>query len=307
MSASSYLSKHPFIFDITKAFARKVGRRTELFDALDSIIPVKQAFTFLQIGANDGISCDPYREFMIRKNASGVAMEPVPAYFVRLQANYARYPRVTCVQAAAGYPARDNSLFAYTAAYLATRENASFLQLLASFTRRKLEAALLPGEDPHECIEEILVPTFTIESVLDRTAFQSFDCLFMDCEGNEENILLNLDYKRVNPKIIVYEHTHLAQSGEEVTKHLATQGFTAREIANDTVAVHHSLVARLSCDRMTGTARDAAKRHTDRMPHSRPATLSAYQLGACARSASGLAQPTPFAFCTRSSFVEPLA
>jgi hypothetical protein len=68
-------------------------------------LPKNKPFTFLQIGANDGISKDPFREFMIRPNARGVTTEPVPEYFATMQATYRAYPNVIPANYAIGYPA----------------------------------------------------------------------------------------------------------------------------------------------------------------------------------------------------------
>jgi FkbM family methyltransferase len=66
-------------------------------------------------------------------------------------------------------------------------------------------------EDPNACIQEIIIPVLTVEDIMLKYGFDRFDCLFIDCEGHEENILTQLDYDLVQPRLIVFEHTHFGE------------------------------------------------------------------------------------------------
>jgi hypothetical protein len=61
---------------------------------------LRPGFTFVNIGANDGVLNDPCWPFIDRFGWSGVCVEPVPLIFERLAANYADLPQVQLVQAA---------------------------------------------------------------------------------------------------------------------------------------------------------------------------------------------------------------
>jgi FkbM family methyltransferase len=244
MSVKSLLQGCPLLFDSAMKVARFLGRQSALYRAINAIPPTHRPFTFLQVGANDGITCDPFREFMIRRNATGVTAEPVAEYWNKLKRNYAAYPRVFCLHAAVGYPAAENRFYAYNAAYVAKRGGWWELTGLAGFSRAKLERSLLPGDDPDQCIDETVVPTLTVEDILTSKGFESFDCLFMDCEGHEENILTNLDYDRVRPKMIVFEHTHFPESAQELIQQLGGRGFVSQQLEQDTVAVHRDWAER---------------------------------------------------------------
>ena len=175
---------------------------------------------------------------MIRAQARGLTTEPVTEYWNKLKRNYAAYPRVTCLQVAVGYPAKETQFYSYTKAYMSKRGDWWELTGLAGFSRAKLEQSLLPGDDPAECIAETLVPTLTVEDVLKTSGFEAFDCLFLDCEGHEENVLNNLDYAIIKPKMLVYEHTHFPGSAQTLSDMLRAKGFITQQLEHDTVAIH---------------------------------------------------------------------
>ncbi len=54
-------------------------------------------FTFVSAGASDGVTSDPVYPLFERWGGSGVAVEPVPFLFDRLQRNYAHLTEVTCL------------------------------------------------------------------------------------------------------------------------------------------------------------------------------------------------------------------
>jgi FkbM family methyltransferase len=229
------LRRYPWLFDRLNQIGRRLGHQSPLYAELSRVLPSGQAFTFLQIGANDGISYDPFREFMIRPEAHGIAVEPVPEYHRKVGQNYRFYPRVLTENCAVGYPAATLPFFAYTDSYLEQRD---FEELagLAGFDQSKLVGSLLPGENPAACIRELAIPVRTVEQVLDRHGFASVDCLFMDCEGHEENILTHLDFERVRPRLIVFEHAHFGSHAAVIEAALAAQGFQFTRLQFDTIA-----------------------------------------------------------------------
>lgn len=230
------LRRYPRLFDCLNRVARRLGRTTELFKHLDRLLPSNSSYTFLQIGANDGISHDPFREFMIRQQTRGLAVEPVPDFFKELSDNYSAYPNVTLENCAIGYPAGRLPFYAYNTRFLRSKGDSKELAGLASFSREKLVHCLGPGEDQNACIQEIVIPVLTVEDVMMKHGFDRFDCLFMDCEGHEENILGRLDYDVVKPRLIVFEHTHYGERAERIEEHLAARGFVFTRLSHDTVA-----------------------------------------------------------------------
>jgi hypothetical protein len=57
-------------------------------------------FTFIQIGAFDGVECDPIRKYLIRFDWKGIMLEPQPVPFEKLKNRYIDRPRLTILNAA---------------------------------------------------------------------------------------------------------------------------------------------------------------------------------------------------------------
>jgi FkbM family methyltransferase len=231
------LSHSPRVFDLVKAIGRRCGKSSGIYSGLKSQIDSMGAFTFLQVGANDGLTNDPYREFMIRGQACGVAAEPVPEYFARLSSNYRGYKGVECLNAAIAYGATSTSFFTFTPKYLDSLGGALELAGLAGFSREKLELVLPPEVSPSECIQEISVKTCTVEQILEERRLGGFDCIFMDCEGHELNILQGMDFAKVKPRLIAYEHTHYPEGLSPLDELLQSKGFKIQKYEFDAVAI----------------------------------------------------------------------
>jgi FkbM family methyltransferase len=234
---TQWLKRHPVLFDRLQRLNRRWRHRSAIYTALVQHLPQGHSFSFLQIGANDGITTDPYREFMISSAARGLAVEPVPTTFAKLKRNYTSYPNVQLINGAVGYPAGKLPFFALSPAYLEGKGAwGAELTGLAGFSRQKLEDFLGPNESPESCIQELHVPVHTIEELMTAYNYDRFDALFLDCEGHEQNILTNMDMKRVNPRLIVFEHTHFGERAAEIEDHLAKHGFAFTHLQYDTVA-----------------------------------------------------------------------
>jgi len=232
-----FLHQHPRLFDLAKRIKRKIGAQPPFFQAIDEFSRQRESLTFLQIGANDGLTRDPYREFLIRPNARGIVMEPVPEYFRKCTRNYSAYPNVTPVNCAVGYPSGELSFYAFSEDYLTSRGQSAELAGMAGFSYEKLLLGLREGDKPEECIHAFPVPLATVEELMEKHQFTTFDCLFMDCEGFEENILMGIDYAKVQPKLIAFEHTHFSGEKPRHEEHLEGMGYKIEKYRYDAIAI----------------------------------------------------------------------
>jgi FkbM family methyltransferase len=232
------LRRWPILFDSAKALSRRLGNRTELYSFLNDVIPRRAAVTFLQIGAGDGVMNDPYREFILRNNFRGVLVEPLASQFARLQRNYSRKKGVAFANCAVSYPPRPIKIFLLAEDFLAQHPGRDLLLLQAASSRtRLLESLSICGvSEVEEHVIEVEVPAMTAEALQAEYGFSSFDCLFLDLEGHESNVLLNLNYQSVKPKLIAYEHIYL-ESSATIENHLKAMNFVVSNFSQDTVAV----------------------------------------------------------------------
>ena len=232
------LRRWPLLFDSTKALSRRFGNQTSLYAFLNNVIPRDDDVSFIQIGAGDGLMHDPYREFILRGNLHGVLVEPLPSQFARLQKNYSRKKNVTFANCAVSYPSQTITLFVLSEEFLAHHPGRDLILLQAATSRaRLLESLAICGVlGVEDDVVELSIPARTVEQIMANQQLSSCDCLFLDLEGHESNVLLNLDYTVVRPKLIAFEHIYLEQP-QAVTDQLTKMHFRLSRFSQDTVAV----------------------------------------------------------------------
>lgn len=229
----------PSLFDTAKALSRAFGNRTDLYSCLNKHIPRNSDITFIQIGAADGLMLDPYREFILRSNMRGVLVEPLPFQFKNLQFNYRKKKEVRAINCAVAYPPQQFELFTLDEEFLAKQVGKDMLALQASFSRECF-AESLRNCGAAECSQHIVgltVPGRTVEDLMHDSKLPTFDCMFLDIEGYEPQVLLNLDYAMIKPKLIAYEHIHLDPRESRIEEHLRSLGYSVFRFSQDSVAV----------------------------------------------------------------------
>lgn len=91
------------IIQISNKFGRGFDLKKKIFSSqriLEGNFLKKKDFTFVQVGANDGISFDFLYEFVISRKSTGVVIEPVLDYFTELVDNYKDFPDIIKVNKA---------------------------------------------------------------------------------------------------------------------------------------------------------------------------------------------------------------
>lgn len=163
---------------------------------------------FIQIGANDGISNDPLHEFIVRFRWQGVLIEPVPHAFRMLQQTYAAHPQLRLINAAVAE--NDGTRTLYTIA--ADETTFDKAHQFSSFHREALLGQTGWVPDVARRIVEIEVPCLCFDSLMQIVGERSVDILQIDTEGYDLAILRMIDFARMRPSIICYEHVHMSKS-----------------------------------------------------------------------------------------------
>ncbi len=84
---------------------RRLTRLSSLADFYEAYFSSGKQARVIQVGANDGIMCDPLRRYLVHSTNQDIRaalIEPIPYYYARLRELYADYPNVTVVNAACG-------------------------------------------------------------------------------------------------------------------------------------------------------------------------------------------------------------
>jgi hypothetical protein len=75
-------------------FFDKLIPRLNCREILEKNFGENQVFSFIQIGANDGILFDYLFEIVSTRKSNGIVVEPVVDYFYELVQNYKNYPQI---------------------------------------------------------------------------------------------------------------------------------------------------------------------------------------------------------------------
>ena len=156
-------------------------------------------FSFLQIGANDGILCDELAPFVRQYRLRGVVVEPLPDVFRQLMHNYRDQPQVRGVQAALHRTLRRALI--HRADLSAPRLPAG-APGMASFNRDHLRRFGVP--EAHILSEE--VPCLTFQELIEQQGIRPPDLLMIDTEGYDREILAMVDFERFRPALVRFEH-----------------------------------------------------------------------------------------------------
>ncbi len=180
--------------------------------------------TFLQIGANDGVTGDEILGLIERYPVRGILVEPQPTAFARLQELHKGRENLLLVNGAVDRES-GKRLF-----YMPTKGDVQ----VASFHRQHLRQHGLIAQEisAHE------VDCFTIDDVLKRGNLHSVDLLQVDAEGYDYEILKSIDFDRVLPKILRFEYRHFSKHDlDECLRMLARHGYLFLTEQLDIIAV----------------------------------------------------------------------
>jgi len=230
------IKKYPPAFDFLKYLSRKLGNQTELYIQLKPFFDLHKDFTFIQIGANDGINNDPFREFILQDGAKGIIVEPQLIEFKKLKSNYRnKKTKIHFENCAISYTHKQVEIFVIDANFLQTSHDAEALSGIASFDKDHLLKHI--GSNNEKYVRSINVPCKTIEELQAEYTFKVFDCVFMDVEGYEYNILKNMSFEIIQPKLIVFESCHLGNKEAEINQFLEDKNYSIYVCNQDTIAI----------------------------------------------------------------------
>jgi len=94
--------------------ARIIGRSSSLREFYEAYFESLEKKCVIQVGANDGIMCDPLRRFFApsrNQDIGAVLIEPIPFYFEKLKVLYADYTDISVLNVACGATAGSATLY----------------------------------------------------------------------------------------------------------------------------------------------------------------------------------------------------
>lgn len=166
--------------------------------------------TFLDLGANDGITFSNTRALALR-NWSGVLVEPSPKAFERLKTLYNGHKGFYLYQYAIS--GHNGKAILQESGNLC---NATDVGLVSTFHAQEVDRFKRTVK-----YEPIEVKTFRWKTFLNRLKIKKFDFVSIDCEGSDLEILEQMDLSEV--RAICLEWNSKPEVKAEFEKHL--EGF----------------------------------------------------------------------------------
>jgi len=89
---------------------------------------------------------------------------------------------------------------------------------------------LLKCNHKEELIQQRLIKSNTIEALFDRYKINKLDCLFIDTEGSDIDIIKKINFNKYDIKYIVFEHIHSKENIFEYENSLKSFGYITLQL-----------------------------------------------------------------------------
>lgn len=192
-------------------------------------------FFFIQIGAFDGRSGDPIFNFVRQFEWEGILVEPQKKYFEKLKSNYVGCDRLKFLKVAISDKRKTDIL--YTIDESESSDLPEWAPQIASFSLDNVLKHRDAIPDIEERIREEQVECITFDDLLKEVGEKSVDLLQIDAEGYDYEIIKMIDFNKMRPSIIRFEHDHLSREDQDsVVSLLGKAGYRMFREARDTIA-----------------------------------------------------------------------
>lgn len=156
-------------------------------------------FFFVQIGANDGISFDPIYNLVTREKVKGIAIEPIQDIFIQLKKNYRSHPQVELLNLAIHRDQKEMVLYRVDPK---KKDYPEWTKGTPSFSKSHHKLSHIPDND----IVEEVVKCISFNELIEQYSIKKIDLLQIDTEGYDAEIIKMIDFERLSPIIISFEH-----------------------------------------------------------------------------------------------------
>lgn len=177
--------------------------------SLEILSKKKNPFTFLQVGSSDGGLNDSLRVHIAAKRAIGIFVEPILSSIQALQHRYSGYDNLIFENCAIDTHAGSRILYQISDD---TKNLPEWAYQVASFDRQVLLNHSDSIPDVASRIVETTVLCRTLEEIIEKHQLKDLDCLQIDTEGHDYEILKCFPFGEIRPKLVIYEHKHLTAS-----------------------------------------------------------------------------------------------
>lgn len=162
---------------------------------------INDDFFFIQIGANNGQRYDPIHHLLVREkeHIRGIAIEPVKEYFEELTVTYKDFPQIKLLKTAIHNTEKEATIYKINPTLPDVPEH---LKGMSSFDVRNFKK---DGIAETAIITE-KVPCISFMDLIKSEKITRLHLLQIDAEGYDVEIVKSIDFKKIKPLIINFEH-----------------------------------------------------------------------------------------------------
>ncbi|MFT4802855.1 MAG: FkbM family methyltransferase [Psychroserpens sp.] len=156
-------------------------------------------FFFVQIGANDGIIYDQIFPFVTAENVKGIALEPIQDIYKILVKNYEKYPNVKLINKGIHISEKIMPIYRVNQSL---EKYPEWTKGTSSFNKSHHELSGILEED----IISEMVTCLTFDELSETENILNIDLLQIDTEGYDFEIINSINFDKIKPKLINFEH-----------------------------------------------------------------------------------------------------
>ena len=191
---------------------------------------------FVEIGAGDGVTVDHLRPFVVSQRWRGIMVEPVPYVFELLRRNYAGIEGIEFENAA--IVDHDGRIAFYYFSEPGHSDRVPRQYHLLGSQSRELLLRHTDVPDLEDRIVRADVPCMTLPSLWRKHAVERVDVLVIDAEGWDGEIVGQLDFDAIRPRVLAYEDIHLSDRDRVACRETVEQvGYETMQEGFDTWCV----------------------------------------------------------------------
>lgn len=187
-------------------------------------------FFFIQIGAHDGIKWDPIHEFVEKYRWKGILVEPLEKEFSRLRQTYMSHEGLVFENVAISNKNERRKIYKLKEDKIEHDWQRGIATLVPD--KHKDMSAMRQDDLVVEVVECI-----TFNTLISKHGVKHIDLLQIDTEGYDYDIIRSVDFDRIVPQMIWYEHNHLEQQEkEQCVELLRNKGYVTISDGLNTIA-----------------------------------------------------------------------
>lgn len=219
----------PYIYVYHKWY--KPAKFPSVDHIIDRFAALEDDVFFMQVGTNDGATGDPFYRHIRLRGWQGILVEPLADEFAQLKKNHKNNPNLIFENVAISNKVETKKFYSIDK----TQGDLPFwVNKLSSFDP-KIPQEVCDLYDNAVLISKD-VECSTINHIVEKHGNRPLDLLLTDTEGYDFEILKTIDFSKVKPKMLIYEHRHLSEEDYAASVALLkSQGYYVFKDEYDTI------------------------------------------------------------------------